>query len=409
MTEFKKKSDSYYSPDGLMTTQQAVNALKQRWLPNPKAELVELSEALGRRLAVPEFSRITVPVEREAACDGIAVRFSDCRDGCFDTIGWEEGKDYCAADTGDDFADEFDTVIPIEKVTFNEGGIIIEPQPNLKKGMRVRQKGSVVKTAEPLLEKGALLNPMNIALLATGGLGQVPCIQKPLITYIPTGSELVPMGEQVDRGCHTETNGLMTKQMTEAWGADCLLRPIVKDNKKKLEESLMEAVELSDIVIINGGTSMGSEDFNAQLLQSKAEFFQHGVRCMPGMPAALAIIQGKPVINLPGPPFATFCGLQWGVRELIAHWYKTEPIRKILMRAKLTEDVKKSVGFELYLKLSLFTISTGETFAQPLSMGQPFTSVLSKFNAFARIPSVIGFLPQGTEIVAEIAFPQEYQ
>lgn len=408
MTEFKTKSDSYYSPDGLMTPKQAINAIKSRWSPQPKAELVDLSDALGRRLAAPEFSRVTVPVKREATCDGIAVRFSDCKDGVFDTAGWIEGKDYCAADTGDDFQDEFDTVIPIERVSFSDGEVRIEPQPNLKKGMRVRQQGCVVKMAEPLLEKGTILNPMNIGLLATGGLSHVPCMQKPLITYIPTGSELVEMGAPVERGCHTETNGLMTKQMTTAWGADCVLGSIVKDNKKELEETLMQAVASSDIVIINGGTSMGSEDFNAQLLQAKGEFFQHGVKCMPGMPAALAIIEGKPVINLPGPPFAAFCGLQWGVRELIAHWYKCEKVSRILVRAKLTEDVRKSVGFELYLKLSLFTISTGETFARPLSMGQPFTQVLSKFNAFARIPPAFGFVPKGTEITAEIAFPQEY-
>lgn len=408
MTEFKTKSDSYYSPDALMTPQQAVNAIKQRWSPQPKSELAALSDALGRRLAVPEYSRITVPVMREAACDGIAVRFSDCKDGVFDTTGWEEGKDYCAADTGDDFQDEFDTVIPIERVTFSDGKISIEPQLNLKKGMRVRQQGSVVKIAEPLVEQGSLLNPMNIGLLATGGLSHVPCMQKPRIAYIPTGSELVEIGEPVERGCHTETNGLMTKQMTTAWGAECVLYPIVKDNKKDLEQSLLQAIKDADIVIINGGTSMGSEDFNAQLLQSKAEFFQHGVKCMPGMPAALAIIDGKPVINLPGPPFAAFVGLQWAVRELIAHWYHVERINRILIRAKLTEEVRKSVGFELFLKLSLFTISTGETFARPLSMGQPFAQVLAKFNAFACIPAPIGFLPAGSEITAEIAFPQEY-
>ena len=105
----------------LTKKEDALAMLFERWAPARRTETVPLSEAAGRVLAEDQLADWNIPVVRASAMDGIAVRADRFRNGVPDTSGWVIGKDYVRADTGDDFPDEFDTVIAIEDVTVLEG------------------------------------------------------------------------------------------------------------------------------------------------------------------------------------------------------------------------------------------------------------------------------------------------
>ena len=83
---------------------------------------------------------------------------------------------------------------------------------------------------------------------------------------------------------------------------------IVRDDAAELERALDEALPQADLVLINGGSSRGEEDFNSQLLERRGSFFRHGVKAVPGRPVAFSIVDGKPVINVPGPVAAAYLG-----------------------------------------------------------------------------------------------------
>ena len=405
MTEFKSKSQSYYDPAKLVSRSQAVKDVKKAWTPMPEIEKVPVQESIGRYVAKDLFSSLQIPVCRESMCDGIAVRSSDFANGWPDTSNWKEGADYCAADTGDDFSDAFDTVIQIEKVSFEGGKVRLQTSSDLPQaGMKVRQAGSVLKNGELLVRAKTRLDPMKMSLLATGGFYEVPCIRKPKFCYLPTGSELVPIGEKVHRGEHTETNGLLIENLLESWGAHCCVKPIIQDNKKELAHLLEEALAEADGVIINGGSSMGSEDFNSSLIREHSSYFQHGVKCMPGMPIALAVRDGKPIINLPGPPFAAYFGAQWCVRELVAHWYGLPFANRTFIKARLSKAIHKPFGFEAYIKLHLMKLPTGVFWAEPLSMGSVFSAVLANFDAFAVISEEVECIEAGQFVNVQVAF-----
>lgn len=405
MTEFKSKSQSYYDPDKLVSRSRAVKDMKKAWNPVPSVERVPVQECDGRYVAEDLYSLLQIPVCRESMCDGIAVKSSDFAEGWPDTSNWKEGVDYCAADTGDDFSDAFDTVIPIEKVSFEAGKVHLQEScERPQAGMRIRQVGSVLKKGEPLVRAKTRLDPMKMSLLATGGFSDAPCIRKPKFCYLPTGSELVAIGEKVHRGEHTETNGLLIENLLQSWGASCVLKPIIKDNKEELARLLEEALAEADGVIINGGSSMGSEDFNSSLIKEHSSYFQHGVKCMPGMPIALAVRDGKPIINLPGPPFAAYFGSQWCIRELVAHWYGLPFANRAYVKARLSKAIHKPYGFEAYIKLHLMRLPTGVVWAEPLSMGSLFSTVLANFDAFAIIGEEVECIEAGQFINVQAAF-----
>ncbi len=347
-------------PDNLPERGEIIARLYEHWQPVPSHETVKLDAACGRVLAADLESKATLPVCRSAGPDGIAVRVSDFENGVPDTKGWKKGIDFCMADTGDDFDDPFDTVIPIEAVSFlDHGGVELRLDKPLERGQGVSLRGSRLEEGELLLEKGAVLTPWNLNLLASGGYGEVPVIVKPKVIYIPTGSELIDPGSLPARGENIESNGLMIQSLLESWGAQVVRYPICKDIQCNLEDMLQKALLEGDIVLINGGSSKGSEDFNTRMIRSRSTYFQHGARSVPGFPVGAGMVEGKPVINLPGPPMAAFSVVHWCAKALVFRGLGIPVPMPKTTEAILQEEMKAPEKLDFYQRLYLKESSQG--------------------------------------------------
>lgn len=329
------------------------------WHPMPETEWVMLDNAFGRVCAHDVASTVTLPIVRAAAKDGIAVRSKDFADGVPDPRQWAYGKDYMLADTGDDFPDAFDAVIAVESLdvdgTLGDGGsfIFANDDLNVKPGSGVKFAGSLVKEGQPVAKAGTLLTPERVAACAVAGLTQLEVVRKPKVGFMATGSELVAWGSTPKRGQNIEANSLLAKGLLEQWGAECFTYPITFDDRESLEKTLDRALAACDIVMINGGSSRGGEDFNSYLIEEKSTWFSHGIRAVPGRPIGMAIIDGKPVINVPGPVIATSLCMNWLVRGLVSQYLHSEIGLKRTVLATLAEDVYKPAGFEFFVRVRL--------------------------------------------------------
>lgn len=403
MTEFKRKGKEYLDMERFVTRAEALSRLRELWRFEPGKESVPLEEANRRVCAEEAASLLTLPVARASGPDGIAVRFADFADKNPDTSGWKEGVDYVAADCGDDFDDAFDTVINIERVSFSpEGGISINLEGPLKQGQMVRPRGATLREGERVIEAGAKICPYHLGLLAGAGLDRITVLAKPKVAFIPTGNELVPRGTVPGRGQNVESNSLMAATFLAEWQADMKALPVVGDQKAKLEKALDAALAESDIVILNGGSSMGSEDFVSGLLSRRGSFSQHGVRCIPGMPMAVAIVDGKPVINMPGPPFAAYCAFDWCISPLIAHWYGQPAPKRKRVKAMLEKEITKPEKMEFYARLHLFENGDGVLRADPIRMDDRYAQATCRFNGLHVMPIGRATYEAGQEIEAEI-------
>ena len=218
---------------------EALEMIKAHWDPKPETEFVPLEQSLGRVTAEALYSRNTLPVCRASSCDGYAVRSGDFTDGIPDTTSWVKGRDYDSADMGDDFPDEFDTVIAVESVRFDkEGRFHLADSFKFVPGDCVREAGSTIRKGELMLPAKVRITPEHLSLLATGGIRMVPVRKKIRVGFIPTGSELIPTGSMPGRGQTVECNGLMLASILEQWGAECVRYPIVRDDKTQLEQML---------------------------------------------------------------------------------------------------------------------------------------------------------------------------
>ena len=386
-----------------MTRAQTVSMLTERWRPPRRTEMIPLEDAAGRICAWDVRSRNTLPVGRSAEADGIAVRAADFQIELPDTAAWLEGRDYAMVNTGNDFDDTFDTVILIEEVSFDEGGRLkLALEGPVREGQEVAPRGSTLDEGELLAEAGLALRPQHLCLLAAGGHRSVEVLSRPVVAYIPTGNELVPAGEAPSRGENVESNGVMVAAFLRRWGAQPLALPVVRDRVEELEIAFDRAFAEADIILVNGGSSKGSKDHCFRLLERRAECMQHGVGCIPGIPIAAAMVGGKPAVNLPGPPFAAFCAMDWCVRPLVCFALGRAVPRRERVEGVLLNAIKKTVGPELYVRVEATRDKDGGWRLRPFSWEDRFAVAWARFNALMILPGESAGCAAGQIVEAEL-------
>lgn len=397
----------FYDFDKAVTREEALRLMKEQWNPAPEIEKVPLTESIDRVAAETLCSVNTLPVYRVSSFDGFAVRSEDFANGIPDTKAWVRGVNYVPADTGDDFPDEFDTIVAVEDMHFDEDGhFCLNDDFKFVKGEAVRPAGSMMRTGDLLIEKNTVITPEHLAALAMGGIVMVPVYRKPRVAFLPTGSELINAGIRPERGQNIECNSILLSAYLKKWGAEPICFPIVKDNRAQLEAELDEAVSMADIVIINGGTSKGTEDFNSHLLEEKSTFFRHGVRAVPGRPIGMGIIDGKPVLNIPGPVLAAWLASDWLLHGLICHYFSIPMPRRQKVTGMLTEELKKGRPFEMLGRVKIER-SGDDYLITPITRKAGAAESLTQAGGFLIVPIGCAGYPQGERVTVELLRGEE--
>lgn len=351
--------------------EDALSLIKDSFTPDRVTEVVKTTEAVGRVLASDVYSLVSIPVVRASAMDGVAVKSADFASSVPDTESFVPGTDYVRADTGDDFPDAFDSVIPVEAVTFNaRGGFTLNLPEPFRNGMNVRATGSMVRKGELIMKKGRKLSAFDISRILSGGVWSVSVVKKPVVAFIPTGSELVPVGSELKRGQNYDTNSFLVSSLLSEWGAESVLYPVVKDSRSEIEDVLSDAVNKADIVLLSAGTSKGEEDYTHRILASRGRLLFHEVKAAPGRPMAAAAVDGKLVINLSGPSVAAFHGMLWCVRPVLEYWLGGDEVPLHTVEAELTDDLVIKFPISILLQFHIFS-DGGKWYAVPLPFKAP--------------------------------------
>ena len=333
---------------GFPSRARALEDFFAAWEPKTETELVTLDEACGRVLAEDVCSLVTVPVVRASSCDGIAVKSAAFAEGMPDTSTWRLGVDYVRADTGDDFPDEFDAVIMIEKAAIQEdGSVILDDDVQVKPGSSTSPAGATIKAGKEIMKAGNIIRPTDLAALCMGGISTVKVRKKPVVAFIPTGSELIAFGTQPQRGQTIDCNSLMCKNLLESYGAQVIKFPIVRDNPEALEAAFSRALEVADLVVINGGSALGEEDYNVRMIEKRGFVVHHYIAAAPGRPLMMAVANGKPVVDLPGPPVAAYYGTDWCLQAIVSRMLGIPMPQRQTVRAVSDSDYHTFDGFDI--------------------------------------------------------------
>lgn len=270
---------------------------------NPEVETIPVSQANGRVLAKDAVAQLDMPNCLTCKMDSVAVRWSDFQNGMPDTSGWQRGREWQFANTGIGMPEGFDTAIVIEHVHLSDdcSKISFDDVPS-KQYAGTSPAGSRMRKGDVLAKAGTRLSPLLVSHVASGNNAFVDVFAKPIVTFIPTGNELIPPGSEVERGRNIETNSLVAAGKINDWGGICKVWDIVPDDPEAIKRAVSAAAAESDIVVLNAGSSKGSDDWNIEILEEIGEVLYHETNHGPGHHSSGSVVEGVPVVGISGPP-----------------------------------------------------------------------------------------------------------
>ncbi len=415
----KSQSDrSVYLED--IPLEQAIarfeTALKAAGLLEPlQSETVALDRALGRVTAEPVWAMISSPHYHSAAMDGYALRAS-ATSGATDRnpVTLEIGTEATYVDTGDALPDWADSVVPIENVEHlqrgDDVGEAIRILAAISPWKNVRFMGEDMVATELVLPAGHELRPVDLGAIAASGHDRVATWREPTVAVIPSGSELVPVGSQAAAGEILEFNSLVLAAQVEEWGGKAERYPIIPDDIDQLRQALSEAARKHDLVLINAGSSAGSEDFTAHVIDALGEVLVHGIAVRPGHPVILGMTHMQadqaptPVIGVPGFPVSAALTGEIFVRPLIRRWLGKQEHVPEKLEATLTRKVHSSAGDDEYVRVITGDVG-GRWVAAPLSRGAGVISSLVRADGIVIIPSGVQGHSAGQKVTVQLYTP----
>ena len=377
-------------------------------------EEIPLNEHVaGRITAEPIWAKISSPHYHASAMDGFAVRAKETEGASLtNPIKLEMGKQAEYVDTGDPLPEKFEAVIMIEDTEAINSDGSISDKPRNPEYIRIRQSVAPWQHVRPMGEdmiqtqlvhpSGKKLSPVDLSAIAGSGHHKVIVARKPKVGIIPTGTELVPVGQKAKVGEIIEYNSMMLAAQVNSWGGEAKRYEITIDDYQLIKSRVMQAVEESDLVLVNAGSSAGSEDFTSQIVDELGELHVHGVAIRPGHPVIIGVIhrndsKAVPIIGVPGYPVSAALTGEIFIEPLIARWLGSERTYKDVIEAELTRKITSPAGDDDYMRVAVGKVGE-KVLAAPLPRGSGVISSLVRADGISIVSTGSQGESEGTKV-----------
>ncbi len=385
-------------------------------------ETLQLDQALNRVLASDIISDMNIPESDRSAMDGYAVISEDTfgvsennpitlriigriEIGEIPRVQIRKGEAVAVA-TGSCMPKGADAVVKVEytkKIKEDKIRVveIVVPHQNVAK------TGEDVKKGQIVLKKGTKIMPQDIGLLAALGKAKVSVIRKPIVAIISTGNELIDVSENRREAKIFDINRPMTKASIISIGGEPLDLGISLDNTEEIRKRLEQALSASDIVLISAGTSVGEKDLIPDVLNSfnGPGLLIHGVSIKPGYPTGLAVINGKPVISLPGYPVSNAIAFRVLVKPLLARILETKEDNEPVVRARISRRVATPGGLRTFVRVKISKGKKGLIAEPIMAAGAGVISSLSSADGLLIVNEDCEGVDEGEEVEVVLLRP----
>lgn len=370
-------------------------------LDRPEPEPIPVEKSLNRITAHAIHAKCCSPLFNAAAMDGIAVISAH-------TKGASEanpktltlGEDYRIVDTGDPIHAPYDAVIMAEDLLeVDDSHVkILAAAPAWQ---HIRPIGEDIVAGEMLMPGFHKIRSIDIGVLLSGGILQAEVLTLPKVGIIPTGTEIIEPTENPQDGDIIESNSRMFEAMVTHYGGVPTRYGIVEDDYGKIRDSILKALSENDIVLVNAGSSAGTEDYTVHILRELGEVLIHGVAIKPGKPVILAIVQGKPVIGLPGYPVSAYIDFENFVKPVLALYTGESSYERNRVEAVVSRRMVSSLKHKEYVRVKMGQVGD-RLVASPLARGAGAAMSLVRADGFLVIEQNEEGLEAGEKVTVEL-------
>lgn len=391
-------SDAFAFGGDLMPVEEALALVAARIPPIGETETVGLIDADGRFLATDAIAPIDLPIFDNSAVDGYAVAHSDLAASeptvmpiSVRIIAGQAAPEVVARATvariftGAPMPSGTDTVFMQEDVVVHEDGRVELP-PGLRKGANRRPRGEDIARGSVAVPAGRRLEPRDIALLAALGVTSVEVRRRPRVAVFSTGNELRDPGQALGAAAIYDSNRFSLQVMLKRAGCEVSDLGILPDDRDITAKRLDAASQSHDLIVTSGGVSTGEEDHVRAAIAARGSmvFWRLGIK--PGRPLAMGIVNGTPLIGLPGNPVAVFVTFAHVLRPLVIALSGGRPSPLAAMTVFSGFDYKKKAGRREYVRVSLEQLD-GRTVARKYPVdGAGVLTSLTRTDGMVELP-----------------------
>jgi molybdopterin molybdotransferase len=405
-----------YDPNS-MPVDTARALIRQYLSPVRAIERVHVRATLGRVLAEDVVSPVDVPGHDNSAMDGWAVRFADLpRDGSVTLrrvgeafAGKPSGVTLNAGEavrifTGGVMPAGADTVVMQERATETPGGVSIAAGAVGKAGQNRRFAGEDLKRGAVVFSAGQPLNPAEIGMLASLGIGEVSVYRRLRVAFFSTGDELRSIGQPLGPGEIYDSNRYTLYGMLTRMGCEVIDMGVVVDAPDALERAFASAAASADVVITSGGVSVGEADFVKQLLDRLGEVLFWKIAMKPGRPLAYGRIADAHFFGLPGNPVSVMVTFYQFVRDALLILQGRRDVSGVpTFAATLSAAIRKAPGRTEFQR-GILEPATGGGYSVRTTgdQGSGILSSMSRANCFIVLPADCGNVEAGATVQVQL-------
>jgi len=397
---------------------EARRLLMEQELRAPRTEPIPIEAACGRVLSGDVLSPENLPGFTRSTMDGYAV-------GSADTFGASETMPVYLEVTGQvqmgvkpDLSIQRGECVQIPTGGMLPGGsdavvmfehtntideTMVEIMKAVSPGDNVILEDEDVMRGETVLRQGQRLRPQDIGALAGLGILRVDLFAKPVVAIIGTGDEVVPPDQPIAAGKVRDINSYNLAGLVQGCHAVPVMKGIVSDDLDALRARVEEAASEADMVLISGGSSVGTKDFTSRVIDdlgSPGVLF-HGVAMKPGKPLIAGIVGGVPLFGLPGHPAAITVSFATFVEPLLMLLSGEKPAahrpHRATLRALFSRNLASSTGREEHVRISVEE-RDGTLWAVPVLGKSGLVTTLVKADGIVIVPMKTSGLYQGEEV-----------
>ncbi len=405
-----------YDPNS-MPVAKARELIRTFLTPLDAVERVPVRSALGRVLAADVISPIAVPGHDNSAMDGYAVRFADLKPDA-ETMLKRVGESFAGKPwagtiqagecvrifTGGVMPPGADTVVMQERANETSGEVHVAPGAVTKAGTNRRFAGEDLKADQLVFRAGQRVNPAELGMIASLGIGEVGVYRRLRVAFFSTGDELKSIGTPLAAGEIYDSNRYTLHGMLTRQNCEILDMGVIEDAPARLEAAFATAAAAADVVITSGGVSVGEADYVKQLLDKLGEVLFWKIAMKPGRPLAYGKLGGAHFFGLPGNPVSVMVTFYQFVRDALRILQGERNVAPLpTFRVPLSAPIRKAPGRTEFQRGVLSSNGNGGwTVRTTGDQGSGILSSMSQANCFIILGSDTGNVAAGEPVDVQL-------
>ncbi len=377
---------------------------------------MNILDALGRVIGEDIYAGRAIPPKDHSTMDGYAVRAVDTRGaspgnpavldviddipaGAIPKTRIEAGQ-AARIMTGAPLPEGADAIIRMED-TRKEGNRVALLMA-ARRGQDIRYAGEDVQAGEKVISRGEIIRPAEVGMLASLGRSFIFIHQRPLVSIVATGNELVDIDEPPSSWKIVGSNSYSLAALVRECGGIPVQIGIAKDCREDLLDKFRAAMR-ADIILSSGGVSMGDYDLVKEIMQepgNRMHFWQ--VAMKPGRPLAFGSLGDVPIVGLPGNPVSSMVAFEQFIRPAILKMLGHVNLFRRTVRARLGEDIKKKKGMRHFIRARIrrdgedyVVVTTGE-------QGSGILKLMVRANGLIILPEEATIVRKGSMVTVQL-------